>query len=426
MNKLKNILFFLVLTILTFQVFDLSAINRFPKPEFESGHTQPATITPSPKAVSLEYVDVAVLVITLSLITWFVLKKRSRKGVFWMSVFTILYFGFYRQGCICSIGSIQNITLALFKNNYSISLSTFLFFVIPILYTLFFGRTFCAGACPLGAIQDIVAFRPLTIKAWLEKTLGIIPFIYLAFAVLYAATGTDFVICRYDPFVGLFRFNASFFMLMIGGLFLLIGIFIARPYCRFLCPYGALLSIVSLFSFKHMTISPANCINCKLCENACPFGAIDTPNLVKEKEKTHVIVRRYITLSIIVPLLVIAGGFIASNFHENLAMVNPKVKLANEILNNTNYGVVGKDALEITAFKSTGQTIEQLYSEASKIINEFYIGSWFFGCFIGLVFGLTLVNLTRFRYRSEYSPNKATCLSCGRCMKYCPVIPEKK
>ncbi len=426
MNKFRTIAIYLLFVVLTLQAFDLSAKNRFPKPEFESGHTQPVTITPSPRAILFEYLDVIVLLAGLSLISWFILKKRSRKAVFWMSVFAILYFGFYREGCICSIGAIQNIALALFKSNYNIPLTALLFFVIPIIYTLFFGRTFCAGICPLGALQDILAFRPMPIKAWLEKALGIIPFIYLALAILYAATGTDFVICRYDPFVGFYRMDASFAMFIIGGLFLLIGVFIARPYCRFLCPYGALLNIVSRFSFRHMAITPAGCINCRLCENACPYGAINMPATVREKEKTEIQVRRYILLSIIVPLLVFTGGYIASNFHENLAMVHHKVKLANEILNNTNYGVVGKDAIEITAFKSSGQTTDQLYTEAAGILNEFYIGSWFFGGFIGLVFGLTLIGLSVFKYHPDYSPNKATCLSCARCMKYCPVLPEKK
>ena len=426
MNKFRTIAIYLLFVMLTLQAFDLSAKNRFPKPEFESGHTQPVTITPSPRAILFEYLDVVVLLAGLSLISWFILKKRSRKAVFWMSVFAILYFGFYREGCICSIGAIQNIALALFKSNYNIPLTALLFFVIPIIYTLFFGRTFCAGICPLGALQDIVAFRPMSIKAWLEKALGIIPFIYLALAFLYAATGTDFVICRYDPFVGFYRMDASFAMFIIGGLFLLIGVFIARPYCRFLCPYGALLNIVSRFSFKHMAITPAGCINCRLCENACPYGAINMPATVREKEKTEIQVRRYILLSIIVPLLVFTGGYIASNFHENLAMVHHKVKLANEILMNTNYGVVGKDAIEITAFKSSGQTSDQLYTEAAEIMNEFYVGSWFFGGFIGLVFGLTLIGLSVFKYHPDYSPNKATCLSCARCMKYCPVLPEKK
>jgi NosR/NirI family transcriptional regulator, nitrous oxide reductase regulator len=426
MKKIKNISAFLLFVLILIQSFDICAINRFPKPEFESGHVIPKTITPDARFNFLEFLDVAVLIFALSLVTWLLIKKRSRRGIFLASLFSILYFGFYRQGCVCPVGSLQNVALVLFKPGYVIPLTALLFFVIPLIFTIFFGRTFCAGVCPLGAIQDLVAFRPVEIKIWLGKTLGIIPFIYLGLAILYAATGTDFIICRYDPFVGLYRLNGHFFMLVLGALFLLIGVVIARPYCRFLCPYGALLNFISRFSCNHVTITPSACINCKLCENSCPYGAIKKPVPLKEKEKTSVIVKRYLLFSFLIPVLIVTGGYIASNFHENLAMVNGKVKLAKEVMNNTNYGVEGKEALEITGFRSSGQSEEKMYSDAAAILKEFYRGSWIFGGFVGLVFGLTLLSLTIFKYQTGYSIDKATCLSCGICLGYCPVKSEKE
>jgi ferredoxin len=422
----RKIAILFLLAIISFQIYNVYAIQRFPKPEFESGHTQPPTITPDPRAQALDYLDTIVLLAALSIVSWFVIKKRSRKGVFWMSVFAVLYFGFFREGCICSIGSIQNVTLALFNPEYSIPLTAIAFFALPVLYTLFFGRTFCAGVCPLGTLQDIFALKPMPIKNWLEKVLGIIPFIYLGLAILYAATSTDFIICRYDPFIGFFRFDASFMMFAIGGILLLIGIFIARPYCRFLCPYGALLNLVSRFSKKHISITPSKCIQCKLCEDSCPFEAIDKPVLLKEKEARPIAVRRFLIYFIIIPVLILIGGFTGSQFHENLASVNTKVQLANELLNNTNYGETDQEAFEITAFKASGQSKEELYKEAELIINKFYVGGWILGAFIGLVFGLTLVSLTIFKYREDYTPNKATCLSCARCVDYCPVLPDEK
>ena len=146
-----------------------------------------------------------------------------------MSIFSLLYFGFYRKGCICPVGSLQNVTLALFDHTYNIPLVAIAFFIIPIGFTLFYGRTFCAGVCPLGAIQDLFVIKPISMKPWVRYLLGILPFIYLGLAVLYAATGTDFIICRYDPFVEFFRHNGSFMMFAIGGALLLIGVVIARP-----------------------------------------------------------------------------------------------------------------------------------------------------------------------------------------------------
>ena len=215
------------------QVVSFAQQQRFPKPEFGNGYIQPSPVTPEPRAFALEYFDVLILSAVLSIASWLAIKKRSRNGIMWLSVFTIVYFGFYRHGCICSIGAIQNMTLTFFDPAYAISITTLLFFLLPLIFALFFGRVFCAGACSLGAIQDLLVIKPLSLPEWLRKILGLFPYIYLALAILFAATGTDFIICRYDPFVGIYRRDAEFIMLALGAAFLLMGMFVARPYCRF-------------------------------------------------------------------------------------------------------------------------------------------------------------------------------------------------
>ena len=216
---MKNICLKLLLIIpLLLSSGDLSAQSkqRFPKPEFESGYTQPSATTPEPRALALEYFDVIVLVAVLLLISFFIFKRRSRKGIFWVSLFSLLYFGFIRAGCICSIGAIQNVTLTLVDPNYGISWAALLFFIIPLVFALFSGRTFCAGACPLGAIQDVVVYKPIELPLALRRGLEMIPYLYLGLAILYAATGTDFIICRFDPFVGIFRMDGPFTMIVLG------------------------------------------------------------------------------------------------------------------------------------------------------------------------------------------------------------------
>jgi len=419
-NKLLAILFIFILFA---QVNNLNGQQqRFPKPEFEQGHEQPPTITPAPRSIALEIIDIILLTACLSLASWMVIKKRTRRGIFWLSLFCLVYFGFIRAGCICPVGSVQNISLALFNSNYGIPITVIAIFVLPLFFTLFFGRVFCAGVCPLGAIQDFFIINPVKLHPWVQKAFGIIPFIYLGLGILYAATNTDFIICRYDPFVGIFRFNGTFFMYVIGGILLLTGVFIARPYCRFFCPYGVLLNWVSRFSKKHMTITPTTCIQCRLCEDSCPMGAINLP-LEKPKENRNKTVKRLMIFSFIIPLLVLGGGWTGARFHENLASVNPKVRLAQEML-NFNEEITDDTSEEIKAFKTSGQPLEELYAEASVILKKFHLGGWLLGGFIGLVFGFTLAGLSVFRYRKDYTPDKGTCLSCLRCTEYCPVDTE--
>jgi ferredoxin len=60
-------------------------------------------------------------------------------------------------------------------------------------------------------------------------------------------------------------------------------------------------------------------------------------------------------------------------------------------------------------------------AESHDLLNKFRVGSMWLGGFLGLVFGLTLAQLSTFKFRKDYEPNKGTCLSCARCMDYCPV-----
>jgi len=421
--KHKAHIFMLVLVI-SLLAFNVIAIQRFPKPEFESGYQVPATQVAKVQSVVLEYLDLALFLACMSVITWLIIKKRSRRAVFWMSVFSLLYFGFYRNGCICLVGSLQNVSMALFNPEYKIPVTAITFFVIPLGFTLFYGRTFCAGVCPLGAIQDLFALRPVSLKPWIRYLLGLIPFIYLGLAVLFAATGTDFIICRYDPFVGFFRHNATYLMFIIGGALLLTGIFIARPYCRFLCPYGVLLNLASRVSRRHLSIAPGTCINCRLCENACPYDAIDKPTGLGVKNDNRELVKKLIVYCLVTPALVVLCGWTVSKYHEDFAHVNFKVRLAQELMTLDRKSETVAIPAEVTTFQASGQQVENLYKETAAIVKRFYTGSWIMGGFIGLVFGLTLARLTLFRYQNEYLANKGNCLSCARCLPYCPVKGE--
>ena len=52
----------------------------------------------------------------------------------------------------------------------------------------------------------------------------------------------------------------------------LLNLVIPRFYCRFICPTGAFLGIISRFSIWRIGKTRSECINCKMCEKACEGG----------------------------------------------------------------------------------------------------------------------------------------------------------
>jgi len=415
--RLQKIIIFLVL--LSPQLASTQTVERFPKPDFQTEYKRPDLMTPGPRSAAKELVDVFVLVVALSSGTYFALKQRSRRNIFLLMVFSLIYFGFYRKGCVCSIGAIQNVSLGLFDSGYAIPLTVIAFFVLPLLFALFFGRTFCAAICPLGAAQDVVVLKPQKIPAWLAHVLSIIPYIYLGLAVLFAATGAGFIICQYDPFIGFFRFGVSFNMLIFGVSMLLLGTVIARPYCRFLCPYGVLLNWMSRLSKWHVTITPDYCNNCRLCEESCPFGAIQKPVDAKYDETRQSEIRRIAILIVLLPLVIFGSGWIVSRLHVPLSRQHFTVSLAKEIrLEDSGQR---QETTEITrTFRASGKPTEVLFAEANAIQAKFKTGAWILGGFLGLIICIKIINLSVQRNRENYAIDTGTCFSCGRCFKYCP------
>jgi len=398
---------------------------RFPPPEFETGYQFPQTTVPGPKAVFHEYIDSAVLLAALLLATYLILKRRSRRAIFGLMILSLLYFGFWRDGCICPIGAIQNVTLTIADNSYAIPITAGVFFILPLLFTLFVGRTFCGAVCPLGAIQDAVLLRPVAVPPWLESGLRLMAYTYLGAAVLFAAIGNSFVICRYDPFIGFFRLTGNWNILIIGTSLLLIGLFIGRPYCRFLCPYGILLRHTSRLSKWRVTITPNECVKCRLCEGACPFGAIREPTGDWPRGEYKIAKRRLALFLLLLPILVAGGGWGGYALKERLARVHPRVRTAERVFLEETGQVEGTTNAS-DAFRTTGRTTEELYQEATAIRGRFAVGGALLGGFLGLVAGGKLVALSVRRRRTDYEADRAGCFACGRCYQYCPKERERR
>ena len=393
------------------------AESRFPQPQFDSGYTVPAAHHPPYAALVSEWLDVAVLALALGVAVWLVHRVRSRRWILVFAVACLAWFGFVRQGCFCPIGSIQNVAAAVWHGG-GLAWSVAAFFVLPLLVALFFGRVFCAAVCPLGALQEIFIIRPQRVPRVLDVLLRLIPLGVLAFGMVYMLNGAGYLICRTDPFVGFFRRSAPLSFLLVGMAVLLLGMVVARPYCRYFCPYGVLLEWCSRLAWRPVRITPKDCVNCRLCVGVCPVDAIEIPReALSDTARAHQF-RRFVQMLLIAPLLVAgcAGtGWLAGAW---VAKAHPLVETA-EVLRIATPET--EDLYpQIEAFKKSGVTQDALNAEVRAVIGRFRTGSAAAGTFIGFIIALRILGLSRLRTHSEHEANRFRCIACGRCYPTCP------
>ncbi|MGE5396555.1 MAG: 4Fe-4S binding protein [Chitinophagales bacterium] len=222
------------------------------------------------------------------------------------------YLGFYLKGCICPVGVLANLPLRLqgiIAGEFNLWL---LLFLVPIVFAIFAGRIFCGGVCPFGAVQEFM-FKLGTrlglnkARAGLESVswLKYLKYIFLlAVLVITPLTGVIWW-CKIDPFGCLFNLSGTWYASILLIVLLALSMFISRLWCRFICPYGALLGIVAkdagwlsgtsggpsidkevcrkcgrcekncpVAAVKKGVIDEAECINCGNCSKECKLGAV--------------------------------------------------------------------------------------------------------------------------------------------------------
>ena len=200
---------------------------------------------------------------------------------------------------------------------------------------------------------------------------------------------------------------------------LLVSLFVGRPYCRFVCPYGVILRQLSRISRWNVTITPDECVRCRLCEDSCPFGAIREPTADWTGRDYIIGKKRLALLMILLPVLALSVGWAGLRLKNVTARMHATVRLAERVYLEDE-GLVEGTTNASLAFRATGRQPAQLYAEASAIRAKFALGGWFFGGFVGLIVGGKLIGLSRRVTRTNYEADRANCLACGRCFEYCP------
>jgi polyferredoxin len=162
--------------------------------------------------------------------------------------------------------------------------SAFILMLLGLLAALLFGPIFCGYICPLGSIQEWIGRlgKKLFPKKYnkavpekLDRLLRYLRYVVLISVLYLTATTAKLVFQSYDPFYALFQFftgEVAVSAFAILGVTLVLSLIIERPWCKYLCPYGALLGIFNLFRVFQIRRNPSTCIHCSKCDRACPMN----------------------------------------------------------------------------------------------------------------------------------------------------------
>jgi polyferredoxin len=212
-------------------------------------------------------------------------KLLKRKVSILIYLIIVFYAGFL-------LGGIPNVSVPIMRTLHAISirgdlsdlLHAYAIFGIIIGSSIMFGRIFCGYACPLGALQEVISrinFKS-DIKSQKRNKYHFevssrfptrIRWIFVGLLFFSASVFGLNILTFFNPFSGFSYLRTFEIIVLIPFISILvigiISIFLYRPWCRFMCPFGAGAGFLGQFSGikYHRT---KECTDCGLCEKVCP------------------------------------------------------------------------------------------------------------------------------------------------------------
>jgi polyferredoxin len=219
-------------------------------------------------------------------------KKRKVRPWIRMAV-QLLFFGIVAFSlldislhAVCPFGGVVTLYQLFTTGDFiqKIHASSLVLMTAVFLLAFLFGPVFCGWVCPFGTFQQWIAMlgRKLLGRRYnkimpklLDRILRYFRFVLLALVVYNTAATAKLMFQEIDPYYALFNFwtgEVAIAAYVILGATVLLSLFVERPWCRYACPYGALLGLTNKIRFLKLRRVEATCTHCGACDRACPVG----------------------------------------------------------------------------------------------------------------------------------------------------------
>lgn len=187
---------------------------------------------------------------------------------------------------VCPFGGVVSIYQLMSTGDFvkKIHASSFILMIIVALLAVIAGPLFCGWICPFGTFQEWVG--KLGHRIWgkrynrfvpdkLDSLLRYARYIVVGWVLYVTAKSATLVFAEYDPFYALFNFwtgEVAFTAFLSLAVVTLLSLFIERPFCKYACPYGAVLGLFNLIRVFKLKRNSTSCIHCKGCDKICPMN----------------------------------------------------------------------------------------------------------------------------------------------------------
>jgi len=175
--------------------------------------------------------------------------------------------------------------------------SSFILMIIVFALAIAAGPVFCGWICPFGTVQEWIAGlgRKISGKRYntfvppgVDKILRYLRYGTAVWVLYVTARSAQLIFADYDPYYALFNFwtgEVAVTAFIALGAVVLLSLFIERPFCKYACPYGAVLGIFNLFRIFGIRRNSQTCIDCKACDRTCPMNiTVSTAGRVRDHQ----------------------------------------------------------------------------------------------------------------------------------------------
>lgn len=162
--------------------------------------------------------------------------------------------------------------------------SSMILAIAALVLAVAFGPVLCGWICPFGTFQRALAsigkrifgkrygtFIPKKV----DSILRYLRYGVLIWVLIATAVSAKLIFADYDPYYALFNFwtgEVAVTAFITLGIVILLSLFVERPFCRYACPYGALLGLTNTFRIFSLRRNAKSCISCGKCDAACPMA----------------------------------------------------------------------------------------------------------------------------------------------------------